>query len=122
LRFRWLAICCRVHQLRPRRTVSTGFKQIVDCLAQAEAAVRAASLIRRKRTRLQARAADAGFSILGPYNYTRSVLILQHPDSFEWENPWKHKNAAIADGFGLLVFLNMDLAHIRRRRATAGGT
>src|ERR1700731_2147756 len=43
----------------------------------------------------------------------RPVLILQHPDSFERENPQKHKNAAIADGFSLLVFPKMALVHRR---------
>jgi hypothetical protein len=41
------------------------------------------------------------------------VLILQHANFFERENPWKHKNAAIADGFCLLVFLKMALVLMR---------
>jgi hypothetical protein len=41
------------------------------------------------------------------------VLILQHANFFERENLWKHKNAAIADGFCLLVFLKMALAVMR---------
>jgi hypothetical protein len=44
---------------------------------------------------------------------TAPVLILQHANFFERENPWKHKNAAIADGFCLLVFLKMALAVMR---------
>src|ERR1700690_3859775 len=43
----------------------------------------------------------------------RSVFNLQHLDSFDRQNPWKHKNAANADGFCLLVFLKMALVHMR---------
>jgi hypothetical protein len=49
------------------------------------------------------------------------VLILQHPDSFEWENPWKPKNAATAYGFHLLAFLKLGLAHTEDVARRQGG-
>jgi hypothetical protein len=52
----------------------------------------------------------------------RSVINLQHTNSFDVENPWKHKNAAFADGFCLLGFLKMALVLVRRTSAMAMGT
>jgi hypothetical protein len=42
------------------------------------------------------------------------VLNLQHLNSFDRENPQKHKNAATDNGFALLGFLKMRLVHVRR--------
>jgi hypothetical protein len=53
--------------------------------------------------------------------HSHSVLNLQHTDSFDRENPQKHKNAAIADGFCLPVFLKMALALLRRTSRDRNG-
>jgi hypothetical protein len=52
----------------------------------------------------------------------RSVINLQHTDSFDAEPSQTHKNAAIGDGFCLLVFLKMALVLVRRTSAMAMGT
>jgi hypothetical protein len=41
------------------------------------------------------------------------VLNLQHLNSFDWENPRKHKNVATDNGFALLDFLKMRLVEVR---------
>jgi hypothetical protein len=51
-----------------------------------------------------------------------SVINLQHTDSFDAGAPWKHKNAAIGDGFCLLVFPKMALVLVRTTSAMAMGT
>jgi hypothetical protein len=56
---------------------------------------------------------QCSFPLTGPQLHSPPVLILQHANFFERENPCKHKNAAIADGFCLLVFLKMALAVMR---------
>jgi hypothetical protein len=53
------------------------------------------------------------FQSLDGTSAARSVFNLQHTNSFVWENPQKHKNAAIADGFCLPVFLKLALALLR---------
>jgi hypothetical protein len=50
------------------------------------------------------------------------VINLQHTNSFDMENPQSHKNAAIGDGFCLLVFLKMALVLMRRTSAMPMGT
>jgi hypothetical protein len=79
---------------------------------------------RQTRARQRPRGAAKNTDFQGPGGtcMVKSVFNLQHPNSFEWENPPKLKNAATADGFCLLVFLKMRLVHKRRRRATATGT
>jgi hypothetical protein len=56
-------------------------------------------------------ASGAAANFLGPgcTCIVKSVLNLQHSDSFERDNPQTPKNAANADGFCLLVFLKMRL-------------
>ena len=56
-------------------------------------------------------ASGAAANFLGPgcTCIVKSVLNLQHLDSFERDNPQTPKNAANADGFCLLVFLKMRL-------------
>jgi hypothetical protein len=54
--------------------------------------------------------------------FARSVINLQHTDSFDAEPSQTHKNAAIGDGFCLLVFLKMALVLVRRTSAMAMGT
>jgi hypothetical protein len=51
----------------------------------------------------------------------KDVLNLQHPDSFYRQKPRKHKNAASADRFCLLAFLEMRLAHQRRTPRDGNG-
>ena len=51
----------------------------------------------------------------------RPVLNLQHMDSFDRENSWKHKNAANDYGFCLLVFLKMLLVRMRRTSRDRNG-
>ena len=63
----------------------------------------------------------AGFPAPDGTSTAHSVFNLQHTDSFDWENPRKHKNAANADGFCLLVFLKMALAHMRRTSRDGNG-
>jgi hypothetical protein len=54
------------------------------------------------------------FDVRAALAQPRSVLNLQHTDSFDRENPWKHKNAAVDYGFCLPVFLKMALVLVRR--------
>jgi hypothetical protein len=51
----------------------------------------------------------------------KPVFNLQHLDSFDQENPWKHKNAAFDHGFCLPEFLKMALVRVRRASRDCNG-
>jgi hypothetical protein len=58
----------------------------------------------------------------GMVRHFPSVIKLPHENSFELEGQKTHKNAAIADGFHLPVFLKILLVFDDERQATAMGT
>jgi hypothetical protein len=51
----------------------------------------------------------------------QNVFNLQHTDSFDRENLWKHKNAAVDYGFCLPAFLKMALVRVRRTSRDCNG-